>query len=40
MALTGRPVGTIVRGHRVMWENHLANAAIGAPIRFDSVPLS
>jgi dihydroorotase len=37
MTLTGRPVGTIVRGHRVMWEGALADAAIGAPIRFDSV---
>ena len=37
MGLTGRPVGTIVRGNRVMWEGSLANAAIGAPIRFDSV---
>ncbi|TAK16614.1 MAG: dihydroorotase [Rhizorhabdus sp.] len=39
MALTGKPVGTIIRGHRVMWEGSLANAAIGAPIRFDSVAL-
>ena len=40
MDLTGRPIGTIVRGHRVMWENQLANAAIGEAIRFDSVALS
>jgi len=40
MELTGKPVGTIVRGHRVMWEGSLANAAIGAPIRFDSVALA
>jgi len=40
MDLTGKPVGTIVRGHRVMWEGSLANAAIGAPIRFDSVALA
>jgi dihydroorotase len=39
MTLTGRPIGTIIRGRRVMWENRLANAAIGAPIRFDSVDL-
>ncbi len=39
MALTGKPVGTIIRGHRVMWEGGLANAAIGVPIRFDSVAL-
>ena len=40
MRLTGRPIGTIIRGHRVMWENRLSNAAIGAPIRFDSVAMS
>lgn len=40
MALTGRPIGTIIRGQRVMWDGALANAAIGAPIRFDSVALS
>jgi dihydroorotase len=39
MALTGKPVGTIIRGNRVMWEGSLANAAIGAPIRFDNVSL-
>ena len=37
MALQGRPVGTIIRGNRVMWDGALANAAIGEPIRFDSV---
>ena len=37
MTLTGKPVGTIVRGDRVMWEGSLANAATGAPIRFESV---
>jgi len=35
-SVTGRPVGTIVRGHRVMWEAQLAQAAIGEPIRFES----
>jgi len=35
-SVTGRPVGTIVRGHRVMWEGQLADAAIGEPIRFES----
>ena len=39
LTLTGKPVGTIVRGNRVMWEGSLANAAIGAPIGFDSVAL-
>lgn len=40
MAMTGRPIGTIIRGNRVMWDGALANAALGAPIRFDSVALS
>jgi len=37
MALTGKPLGTIIRGNRVMWEGQLANAAIGAPVRFEAV---
>ena len=37
MTLTGKPLGTIVRGNRVMWEGQLANAAIGAPVRFEAV---
>lgn len=37
MALTGKPLGTIIRGNRVMWDGELANAAIGAPIRFEAV---
>jgi dihydroorotase len=37
MQITGRPIGTIVRGHRVMWDGALANAAIGEPIRFEGV---
>jgi len=36
MEVTGRPVGTIVRGHRVMWDNQLANAAVGEPVRFEA----
>lgn len=40
MEITGRPIGTIVRGNKVMWEGALANRAIGAPVRFDSVALS
>ena len=40
MELTGRPIGTIIRGNRVMWDGALANTAIGAPIRFDSVPMA
>ncbi len=31
---TGMPVGTIIRGRRVMWEGELAPKAHGAPIRF------
>lgn len=36
MELTGRAIGTIVRGHRVMWDGALADAAIGEPIRFEA----
>ena len=39
MELTGKPIGTVIRGNRVMWDGALANQAIGAPIRFDSVAL-
>ncbi|WP_022682864.1 dihydroorotase [Sphingobium bisphenolivorans] len=35
MDLTGKAVGTIVRGHRVMWEDALANKATGEPVRFE-----
>jgi dihydroorotase len=34
-AMVGRPVGTIIRGQRVMWEGQLADKAIGRPVRFD-----
>jgi dihydroorotase len=37
MTLTGKPVGTIVRGGRVMWDGGLANAATGQPVRFEAV---
>lgn len=37
MALTGKPVGTVIRGNRVMWEGELAKAAIGEPLRFEAV---
>ncbi|MHA6718803.1 dihydroorotase [Sphingomonas sp. RS6] len=37
MELTGRPVGTIIRGQRVMWEAELAARAIGEPVRFEAV---
>jgi dihydroorotase len=34
MTVTGWPVGTIVRGRRVMWEGALVTASGGAPVRF------
>ena len=34
MTLTGLPIGTIVRGGRVMWEGTLAGQAAGRPVRF------
>jgi len=37
MELTGKPIGTIIRGHRVMWDDQLASAAIGEAVRFESV---
>ncbi|ARS28887.1 dihydroorotase [Sphingomonas sp. KC8] len=36
MELTGKPVGTIIRGQRVMWDGGLANAAQGRPVRFEA----
>lgn len=36
MELTGKAVGTIVRGHKVMWEDTLANEAVGEPVRFEA----
>ena len=35
--LTGKPVGTIVRGHAAMWDGTLADKAVGEPIRFEAV---
>ncbi|HEX8484534.1 dihydroorotase [Sphingomonas sp.] len=37
MTLTGKPIGTIVRGDVAMWEGDLAARAAGRPIRFESV---
>jgi len=37
MRLTGKPVGTIIRGRRVMWETSLADQAHGQPGRFESL---
>ena len=36
MDLTGKAVGTIVRGNRVMWEDTLANDAVGEAVRFEA----
>jgi len=36
MEMTGRPVGTIVRGAAAMWEGELAATPTGEPIRFDA----
>jgi dihydroorotase len=35
MEVSGRPIGTIVRGQPVMWEGELQGAARGAPFRFE-----
>ncbi|MEP9375768.1 dihydroorotase [Aquabacter sp. CN5-332] len=32
--VTGWPVGTFVRGHKVMWEGELTGPSNGAPVRF------
>ena len=32
--VTGWPVGTIVRGRRVMWDGDLVEGAVGEPVRF------
>jgi dihydroorotase len=32
--VTGWPVGTVIRGQRVMWEGELLTPASGRPIRF------
>jgi dihydroorotase len=34
MKVTGWPVGTIIRGARVMWEGELVTPSTGAPVRF------
>lgn len=34
VAVTGWPVGTIVRGHRVMWQGELVTPSVGEPMRF------
>mgnify|MGYP000867449340 CR=1 FL=1 len=32
--VTGWPVGTFIRGKRVMWQGEIAAEATGAPVRF------
>ena len=32
--VTGWPVGTFVRGRRVMWQGELVTPSLGEPIRF------
>ncbi|MBR2124295.1 MAG: dihydroorotase [Acetobacter sp.] len=34
--LIGKPIGTFIRGHRVMWEGTLADHPIGQPFRFEA----
>jgi dihydroorotase len=34
VSVQGWPVGTIVRGRRVMWEGEIAGPARGQPVRF------
>ena len=35
VGVTGRPIGTLVRGHVAMWEGELAGVATGRPYRFE-----
>lgn len=37
MTLSGWPMGTIVRGHVVMWDGELRGSPLGAPLRFQDV---
>lgn len=37
MRLRGRPVGTIIRGRRVMWDLELNGPPAGRPLRFESL---
>ncbi|MEG8037884.1 dihydroorotase [Sphingomonas sp. LR60] len=36
MELTGKPIGTIVRGQVAMWEDQLGDVPQGAPMRFET----
>ena len=37
MKLRGRPLGTIIRGRRVMWDSELLGPPAGRPLRFESL---
>lgn len=37
MTVTGWPVGTLVRGRRVMWEGELLAGGVGSPVRFGTL---
>ena len=32
--VSGWPVGTFVRGHKVMWDGEILGAAVGEPVKF------
>lgn len=34
--ITGRPIGTLIRGQQVMWEGSLTGTPVGQPFRFDA----
>jgi dihydroorotase len=34
MTVTGWPMGTIIRGRRIMWEGELLAGGLGQPVRF------
>ena len=34
VTVSGWPVGTVIRGHKVMWEGHVADPAQGERVRF------
>jgi dihydroorotase len=38
VTVTGWPVGTIIRGTRVMWEGEVVTPAQGRPVRFQEAP--
>jgi dihydroorotase len=37
MAITGKPVGTLIRGQRVMWEDEVLGTPIGTPLEFQEL---